>query len=127
MRQCRARTTGDDGQQTRCKTQPPLNMKYCQGCYTAYRRQTDAYKKATKEAEELEVPVKTLMSTGVWGCKDSEEVSLIRVMAKTYAECLERAIQGREEHHRQFFVEGTWFWMLEERRRRGWRLLVCFL
>ncbi|TFK81009.1 hypothetical protein K466DRAFT_591514 [Polyporus arcularius HHB13444] len=84
-------------------------MKYCQGCYTAYRRQTDAYKKATKEAEELEVPVKTLMSTGVWGCKDSGEVSLIRVMAKTYAECLERAIQGREEHHRQFFVEGTWF------------------
>ncbi len=113
--QCRARTTGDDLQQRRCKKRPPVNMEECQGCYKAYRRHRDAYKKATKEAEGLEMAIKTLMRMGVWGCNVSEEVSLIRVMAKAYDQCLERAIQGREEHHRQCLVEGTWFWMSRAR------------
>ncbi|KAI0689896.1 hypothetical protein C8T65DRAFT_103277 [Cerioporus squamosus] len=45
------------------------------------------------------------MRRGVERCEDSGEASLIWDMATTYAECLERAIQGREEHHRRFFVE----------------------
>ena len=75
--------------------------------YQDYRRQTDAYKKATTEADELEKPVKRLMAHGVAGLQQTDLVAMNEEIVRTYAECLERAIKGREEHHREFFVEGA--------------------
>ncbi|RPD60247.1 hypothetical protein L226DRAFT_526539 [Lentinus tigrinus ALCF2SS1-7] len=106
MPRCRRRTvSGDNGRQTRCTKRPPGNKQYCQEHYKEYRRQTDAYKKATREAEELEVPVDGLMARGVSGIKASEEVAMNEEIVRTYADCLERAIRGREDHHKEFFVE----------------------
>ena len=107
MRACAKRPTGENGEQTRCTKQPPPNKQYCKEHYQDYRRQTDAYKKATTEADELEKPVKRLMDRGAVAIQQTDLVAMNEEIVRSYAECLERAIKGREEHHREFFGEGA--------------------
>ncbi|RPD60259.1 hypothetical protein L226DRAFT_616776 [Lentinus tigrinus ALCF2SS1-7] len=101
---CWAPVTTKDGWQRQCRKVPPAGTHYCEEHHQLYVKKTDTYKKATLEMEALDEAFVRLGDTYVEGLGQEDLVHVAEI-SRAYLDCLERAVRGREEHHRRFFTQ----------------------